>query len=204
MLPKNRKIPLTTSLRSATTPFPNSPPGPADVSLKKSAQNSPIVPLINARKNMPIKMGGSFAMKFSRVSGTRSMSRSMISASIWISRSTILRSLVISDLTPASGLAACAAMSAPVPTPPVAMTAAASAPNARPVKEDVDGVSTSCLSRRHSPSYDASTPPRSVASALTFLTPFALTVRHRAWDGAHLAASDATPACAATVAAMVR
>jgi hypothetical protein len=118
--------------------------------------------------------------------------------------------LVISDLTPASGLAACAAMSAPVPTPPVAMTAAASAPNARPVKEDVDGVSTSCLSRRHSPSYDASTPPRPVASALTFLTfltfltPFALTVRHRAWDGAHLAASDATPACAATVAAMVR
>ena len=47
MLPKNRKIPLTTSFRRATIPLPTRP-GPAAVSRKNSAQNSPMVPLMHA------------------------------------------------------------------------------------------------------------------------------------------------------------
>mmetsp|Transcript_2105 Transcript_2105/g.8888 ORF Transcript_2105/g.8888 Transcript_2105/m.8888 type:complete len:212 (+) Transcript_2105:123-758(+) len=207
MLPKNLKIPLTTSFRSATIPLPNSPPGPAAVSRKNSAQNSPMVPLMHARKNMPTRMGGSLAMKFSSVSGTRSMSRSMISASIWISRSTSLRSLVTSDLTPESGPAARAAMCSPAPAPALAMTAAASAPNALPPTDDVDGVSTSCLSRRHSLSASPRARPVASVRGAPSLAPFAHTARpparHRARVDAALAASEPTPACAATVAAMV-
>mmetsp|Transcript_7810 Transcript_7810/g.12314 ORF Transcript_7810/g.12314 Transcript_7810/m.12314 type:complete len:274 (-) Transcript_7810:146-967(-) len=142
MDPKNLRIPLTISLRSATMPLPTSPPAPTEVSRKKSAQVSPTAPLAHSSARKPTSTGGSRSTKVSKVRGTRSSSRWMSSASIWSSRSSSRTSRLISRVrsspafTPAFTAGPSASASAAVSAPPArhpATTAAVSAPTTRPL-----------------------------------------------------------------------